>query len=147
MGTAIEARPPGWYWAVSLLALLWMLLGAFALGMDLMTDEAALAQMSEAQRQLHAARPQWLMGVYAVSILSGLAGALGLLLRRGWAVPALALSLVSVIIQFGYIFLGLDAIAVLGAAQALPFPLVIVALAVLFLWFALAARRRGWLMA
>jgi hypothetical protein len=140
-------RVPAWFWAVSVLALLWMLVGLLALAMDFMTDEAALAQMTEAQRQLHTTRPQWVFVVYAVAIFSGLAGAIGLLLRRGWAVPALALSLVAVIVQFGYVFLVMDAIAVMGAAQALPFPLMIFALALLWLWFAVIARRRGWLRA
>jgi hypothetical protein len=53
--------------------------------MDLTTDEAGLAKMSKAQRQLYAARPQWLFAVYGMAIFTGFAGAIGLLLR--WIVP------------------------------------------------------------
>jgi len=138
--------PPRWYWLAAGLALLWMLFGVAALAMDVMMDESALAQLSEGQRQLYGERPAWLFGVYALAIASGLAGAIALLLRRAWAVPALVLSLASVALQFGYTFGVMDAIARLGgAAAALPFPLTIIMAGVLVLWLALHARRRGWL--
>jgi len=139
-----SGRPPYWYWLVSGLALLWMLFGTMAWVFDLMTDETTVAGMSEAQRQLYAARPQWLFAVYGLAILSGLAGALGLVLRKGWAVPAFAVSLAAIVLQFGYTFLVMDAIGLLGLA-AVPFPLLIFAIGVFLVWFAVEARKRGWI--
>lgn len=138
-------KPPTWYWVVSALAAIWMLFGVMAWLMDLMMDEAALAQMSEAQQQLYRSRPQWIFAVYAVAIFSGLAGAVGLLLRKSWAVTALWVSLIAVVIQFGYTFLVMNAARVLGAAAALPFPLVIFAIGALLLWLSVYARKAGWL--
>jgi len=145
--TAAASKPPTWYWVVSALALLWMLFGVMAWVMDLMTDEAALAQMSEAQRQLYAARPQWLFVVYGVAIFSGLAGAIGLLLRKPWASMLFALSLAAIVVQFGYTFFGMHAVRVLGAAAAIPFPLVIFLIGIALLWFAGRARKVGWIAA
>ena len=138
-------KPPPWYWVVSGLALVWMLFGVMALIADFMMDEAALAQMSEAQQQLYASRPQWLFVVYAVALFSGLAGAIGLLMRKAWAIPALAISLGAVVIQFGYTFLVMDAIRLLGAAAALTFPIVIFVIGVALLWFAMHSRKSGWI--
>ena len=118
MSVSQVVRTPTWFRVASWLALLWMLSGAAAFMMDVMTDEAALAQMTPAQRELYEARPQWLFAMYAVAIASGLAGAVGLLTRKAWAVPALAASLVAVVIQFGYTIFGMDAIERVGAAQA-----------------------------
>lgn len=140
-----SVRPPGWYWIVSLLALLWMLVGLMALGMDYMLDEAALAAMPEGQRALYVERPQWVFIVYAVAIFSGLAGAIGLLLRRAWAVGALSLSVFAVVVQFGYVIFAMDAIERVGTAEALTMPGVILGLGVLFLWFASHARKRLWI--
>src|SRR6187455_1596623 len=124
MNTTLAAnKPPTWYWVVAGLAVLWMLFGVMAWVMDLMTDETGLAQMSEAQRQLYVARPQWIFIVYAVAIFSGLAGAIGLLMRKSWATALLALSLAAVVIQFGYTFLVMRAAEVLGPGAALPFPI------------------------
>ena len=141
--TSAASKPPTWYWVVSGLAVLWMLFGVMAWVMDLMTDEAGLAEMSEAQRQLYAARPQWLFAVYGVAIFSGLAGAIGLLLRKSWASMRFSLSLAAIIVQFGYTFFGLHAVQVLGAAAAIPFPLVIFLIGVALVWFARQSRKVG----
>jgi hypothetical protein len=143
--TSAASKPPTWYWVLSGLALLWMLFGVMAWVMDLMTDEAGLSQLSEAQRQLYAARPQWLFVVYGVAIFSGLAGAIGLLLRKSWASMLLVLSLAAIIVQFGYTFLGMRAVQLLGAAAAIPFPLAIFVIGVALVWFANRARQRGWI--
>jgi hypothetical protein len=143
--TSAAGNPPTWYWVVSGLAVLWMLFGVMAWVMDLMTDEAGLAELSEAQRQLYAARPQWLFAVYAIAVFSGLAGAIGLLLRKTWASMLFVVSLAAIIVQFGYTFLGMRAVQVLGAAAAIPFPLVIFLIGVALLWFARRSRKAGWI--
>jgi hypothetical protein len=112
--------------------------------MDLLTDEAGMAKMSEAQRQLYAARPQWLFAVYGVAIFSGLTGTIGLLLRKSWASMLFGLSLAAVIVQFGYTFFAMHAVEVLGAA-AIPFPLVIFLIGAALVWFARRSRKMGWI--
>ena len=138
-------KPPTWYWVVSVLALIWMLFGVFAWTMDFLMDEAALAQMTDAQRQLYSVRPQWLFIVYAIAIFSGLVGAIGLVMRKAWAIPAFWISLIAIVIQFGYTLFGMDAIRLLGAAAALPFPIVIFAIGAALLWFAIRAKKSGWI--
>ena len=143
--TTAANKPPTWYWVVSGFAVLWMLFGVMAWVMDLMTDEAGLATLSEAQRALYAARPQWLFVVYGVAIFSGLAGAIGLLLRKSWALMLFYLSLAAIVVQFGYTFLVMNAVQVIGAAAAIPFPLVIFLIGVALVWFARRAHKAGWI--
>lgn len=138
-------RPPRWYWIVSWLAVAWMLVGVMAWVMDLMMDEAAFARMSEAQRELYRRRPAWLFADYAVAIFSGLAGAIGLVVRKSWAVIAFGISLAAVFVQFGYFVFGMGAVELIGAAAALPFPLVIIAIGVALLWLSMEAQKRGWI--
>lgn len=147
MNSSKDVRPPTWFRVASWLALLWMLSGAAAFVMDLMIDEAALAQMTPAQRDLYEARPQWLFAMYAVAIVSGLAGAAGLLLRKTWAVQALTVSLVAVVIQFGYMIFGMQAVERVGAAQALALPIVVFIAGTLMLWLAVKAKKPGWISA
>ncbi len=139
------AQPPRWFRVVAVLAILWMLVGVMAWFMDLMMTEETLAGMSEGQRQLYESRPAWVFVVYGIAIAAGFLGAVALLMRRAWAVPALAVSLVAVAIQFGYTFLVMDAIGRIGAAAALPFPMTIIVIGAALLWLALEARKRGWL--
>lgn len=142
---APSTHPPTWYWWAAGLATLWMLVGVMMLVMDLMTDEAALAAFTEAQRTLYESRPNWLIGVYFVATVGGLLGAIALLRRHRSAVAWLAVSLVAVVCQFAYTTFVLDALTLLGPAQALGMSLVIVAMGALALWFAMHARAKGWL--
>ena len=145
IGTTVAPGPPRWLSVASWVALLWRLSGGAAFVMDLLTDEAALAQMSPAQRELYEARPGWILAMYAVAVLSGLAGALGLVLRKAWAVPALGFSLAAVIVQFGYVMFGMRAIERVGAAEAVTLPIVVFVAGTLMLWVAVKAKGAGWI--
>jgi len=48
-------------------------------------------------------------------------------------------------VQFGYTFVVMHAVELLGAAAAIPFPLVIFLIGVALWWFSLRARKLGWL--
>ena len=139
------SRPPWWYWAAAIIALLWTLLGVIAWTMDLMMDPAALAKLPAEQQALYVARPAWVFVLYAVAVFSGFIGAIGLLLRQRWVTTLFLLSLAAVVVQFGYILFGMDAIELLGPGEALPFPLTIVLFGVFLLWFARYARRHAWI--
>lgn len=141
------SAPPRWFWIVSILGLLWMLIGVSTLVMDFMTmtDESALASMSDMERELYESRPTWLFIVYAISTLGGLAGTIGLLVRKGWAVSLLALSLAAVVVQFGYILVDEQYMEFMGPAQALTLPAIIFLIGALLLWFSARARGNGWI--
>ena len=143
--THASTTPPMWYWIVSGLALVWMIVGVLAWTMDWLMDPAALEAMTEGQRQLYTSRPQWLFVVYAIAIFSGLFGAIGLLLRKAWATWMFVISLVAIVLQFGYTFMVMNAIELIGAAAAVPVPLVIVTLGALVLWLSVHAGKAGWL--
>jgi hypothetical protein len=137
-------KPPTWYWVVAVILFLWMLMGIAAFAMDLMsTPESIAAAYSAEQVQLYNARPSWLMYVYALATIAGLVGGLGLLLRKAWAIPALLVSFITVIFQMGYTLFGLDAIGILGAAIAVPFPVFICVMGGVAFWFARMAKGKG----
>ena len=129
----------------SIIITLWMVIGVLALGADLATTPEQAAQLTEAQQQLRNARPQWLMIIYGVATVGGLIGAIGLLMKKAWSVPLLAISFIAVVVQFGYITFGMDSIALLGVAAATAFPAFIVAMGGVSLWYATRAKAKGWL--
>lgn len=138
-------KPPRSFWIIAVLALVWMAFGVFAWVMDLITDESQLATLDEARKQLFAQRPRWIFAVYAVAIGSGFLGALALVLRKAIAVPLFLVSLVTVVVQFGYILGVMDTVRLLGWAQAATFPLVIFAIGAFLLWYPVKARKRQWI--
>ncbi len=145
MANYIRQRPPSWYWAVAVVLTLWALMGCWALYMYLKLGATMSPTPDAWDRAYDAAIPVWFTPVYFVSILGGLLGSIALLMRSKYAHPLFIASLVGVVIQFGYSFLGTDLIAHKGAAATIPFPLFIAAVAIFQIWFAVFAKRRGWI--
>lgn len=145
MNAMPSATVPGWFRVVSVLLLLWNLFGVWSLYSQYSMTAEMIAALPDAQRAMWNAMPGWLWAAYAVAVGAGTLGALLLLLRRRAAVPLFWLSLVAVVVQFGYVLFPAGGLSLLGPAQALPMPIVIVAVAALALWLALRARRRGWI--
>lgn len=137
-------KPPAWFWIVAVIAVVWNVLGIGAYIADVTMSEEALMGLPEAERELRAATPGWVTGAFAIAVFAGLAAAIMLLLKRRLAVALFGLSLAAVLIQMGYTFIGTNAAAVLGVA-GMVFPGIIIVLGALFLWFALASKRKGWL--
>ncbi|MEG3125637.1 hypothetical protein [Sphingomonas sp. GB1N7] len=138
-------KAPFWFWILGVLILLWGMMGVAAFYMDLMTTPAQLAKMSAYDQKLLASRPSWFMWLYGASVWSGLFGAIALLLRSGTARPLFWVSLVTVVVMFGYILAKTDMIAVKGFTAAAGFPIVIVVIAAFQIWFAGHARQRDWI--
>lgn len=148
MNTATAASPatpvPAWFRIVAILALLWNLLGVAAFVMDASMSADTIAAMPEAQQQLYAVRPAWVLAAYAIAVFAGALGSLMLVMRRKLAPPLLVLSLLAVLVQMAYVFFLSDTLAVMGDA-AMAMPLLIIAIAVALVWLARTAAARGWL--
>lgn len=147
MATYLKQRPPAWFWIVAILFLLWGAMGCWAcyqqfrIGADAWGDPAN----AEYNRALYAALPAWYNYVYAIAVGTALLGALALLARSAAARLLFIVSAIAIVVQFGYAFLATDLIAHKGAAAVLPFPILILVIALVEIWFAGLARRRGWI--
>ncbi len=140
-----KEKPPTWFWIVAVLLLLWAVAGVFAYYAHMTVDAKALAAMSEYDRTSYQKLPGWFGYVFALAVLPALAGALALLLRSKFAWPLYALSLIGVILQFGWVFGATDLLTVKGAAATVPFPLFIFVIAVVQVWFAGVTMKRRWI--
>jgi hypothetical protein len=136
---------PAWFWIVAMLALLWNLFGVAMFYMQYSMTPEQLAQMPEAQRTVQQALPGWLYAVNGVAVALGTVGSLLLLLGKRLALPMLWLSLIAVVVMFGYCLFPGRMIELLGAAQALPMPIVVTVVAALLVWFARTSIARGWI--
>lgn len=132
---------PGWYWAIAVAVLLFEGTGALLFGNSLVLDPATLPLD---QRAIVEATPQWMNLAWAVAIGAGLIGAIGLLMRRKFAEPALLLSVIAVAVQFSGIFL-VKQLRELTPEDHLIVPVVILLISYGCWQFARLARRRGWL--
>jgi hypothetical protein len=134
---------PRWLLPVSILALLWNLLGCAAYLHDALMTPADVAQLDAAQQAIRAARPAWSVGATAVAVWCGALGCLGLALRRRWSMPLLAASLAGVIVQDISLFGMGDAIGGM-LVHALVLQGVVLVVAVALLLLARRANAAGW---
>jgi hypothetical protein len=144
MDETAEIKPPSWYRPAAIVAVLWELMGVASYLYHVSLSPEAIAALPPGQATLMTITPAWVNGAFAIATFGGLLGALGLVLRRRWARALLIVSLIAVIIQFGWTFAVGKAHELIGPSAA-GFPAFIILVAILLVWFAGVATRRGWL--
>ena len=144
METGGRQRGPMWFRIAALVLVAWGAMGVWACYTQLTQGADAMGPASDYDRALFARLPGWYRLDYAVATVAMLLGACALLLRSRHAAALLTVSLVAVMIQFGWMFLMTDIIAVKGP-YVLYFPLLILTVGALALQLAHVARRRGWI--
>ncbi|MGB5173056.1 hypothetical protein [Eudoraea sp.] len=138
-------KPPLWFWIVSILALLWNLMGVLAyLGQAYMTDEMK-SEYSQEQLSLMESTPAWITAVFAIAVWGGLLGCIALILRKKWAKPVLLLSFFAIVIQMGYSFFMTNASEVYGAVQGIITPILVILIGAVLVQFANIGIKRTWL--
>ncbi|MEJ5976052.1 hypothetical protein WG901_05365 [Novosphingobium sp. PS1R-30] len=142
-----SAKLPVWFWIVTIVLVLWEAMGCVACVMQIRLGAEAMGSVDEWSRNYYAALPVWYNWVYAVATFGGLLGGLALLLRKRLAATLFWISLVAVVVMFGYAFTATDLIAHKGVGEVLPFPLFIAGVGVFSIWFTNLAAKRGWLTA
>ena len=145
MNAPLAVKPPGWFWVVGALALLWNLFGLAMFYLSVTMTPEQLAQLPAAQREVTEGYPTWLWAVYGVAVIAGTLGSLLLLLRRRLALSVFWLSLVAIVVLFAYALFPARMLELMGPAQALPMPVAVTVVAVLLVWFSRKAIARGWI--
>ena len=139
------SQRPGWFITVAIILLLWAIAGVASFAAHVFAGEKLAAEQGAWDLAYYRALPAWFAWDYAICTLSGLAGAVALLMRSRWAVALYVVSLLGVVIQFGYVFLGTDLISQKGATATMPFPMFIALMGGMQIAVARMAAKRGWI--
>jgi hypothetical protein len=138
-------KPPAWFWVVTLLLVAWEAFGTYLFVQEMRLGPDAMPGATAYQRGLWASLPAWYFYAYAVAIFAGLLGALALLLKERRSTILFAISLVAMLVTFGYLFAATDVIAHQGAGKALGMPAVVVVITLFAIWFSRMAAAKGWI--
>ena len=138
------SKRPAWFVAVAIILLLWAVAGVASFGAHVFVGEKMAAEQGAWDLDYYRALPAWFAWDYALATLAALAGAIALLTRSRQALMLYVLSLIGVVIQFGYVFVGTDLLAHKGAAATVPFPMFIALMGCVQIVLARFAARRGW---
>lgn len=135
---------PTVFWVISIIALLWFLMDTSALFMRVFMSEETLLAMPESQRLHFQNMPNWVNAVFAIEVLGGLLGSIGLLIRKKWALPLFVVSLAGVLLQTAYVYFLSDAISIMGT-PAIVMPLVAIVIGIGLIIFSSTSISKGWL--
>ncbi len=144
MTTNGTKKPPVWFWVVSVLALLWNLVGVFSYLNSSLNRVAMLEALTQEQRELFEGIPAWATAAFAIAVFSGAIASVGLLVRKKCAYPLFVVSLVAAVLQFiNWLFLQ-NAGEVYGG-QAYVMPVMVVIIGLFLIFFSKKAKQKHWL--
>jgi len=136
------------FWAISIALLLWGFGGASIYIAYFVETPEEFAQMAEtaANRQAYADYvaniPIWAIGVGIIAAVTRLLGAIGLLLRRAWALPLYIISVVFFLAALYRAFVLANVSSVMSGAH-ISIELVFLALGIFAVWFARENKSKG----
>lgn len=137
-------KPPVWFWVVSVLALLWNIMGVYNYLNQAFNQVAILESFDQAQREVFEGTPAWATAAFAIAVFAGLAGSIGLLLRKKWARPLFIISLLTAIVQFNHWVFISDAVEAFGPSTY-TMPIIVVIIGLYLIFFSKQGIQKGWL--
>lgn len=136
-------KPTSAFWIISVVALLWNIMGVVAyLGQAYMTEEVLKALPMDEQEYYNNV-PAWVTGVFAIAVFAGVFGSVALLMRKKWATILFVISLLAVIAQFIYNFFIQTDVEITGVKMI--WPLVVLIIAILLVFLSRKATKEGWI--
>ena len=135
---------PRWFWVIAAVSLLWNIMGCVIFLSEVFAQEAMMESMTEEQKEWARSTPSWIYFVFAISVSTGVAGSICLLMRKALSVPLFTISFFAVLIQMGYTMLIAGGLQVMGPSGAV-MPAVVITLSIAWLFFSLFSKGKGWL--
>ena len=112
--------------------------------MRVLMTENGISAMPENQQHLYRNMPLWVNIVFAGEVFGGALGCAGLLLRKKWALPLFAVSILGVLSQTFHVYFLSDAISTMGA-PAVVMPLLAILIGIGMIVLTKSAISKGWL--
>ena len=140
-----SAKPPIWFWIVSVIALVWNGMGVNMYLQQAYNTESFQAMYTAEQLEMVNNTPAWVIGAFAIAVFTGLLGCFGLLLRKKWANPLFIASLLGAAMSNAYhLFVG-KAIELYGA-EAFVMPILVIVFGIFLIWFSKKGIAKEWLL-
>jgi len=139
------AKPPIWFWIVSVIALVWNGMGVNMYLQQAYDTESFKAMYTAEQLEMAYNTPSWVTAGFAIAVFAGLLGCVGLLLRKKWAKSLFLLSLLGAAMSNVYHLFMSKAIELYGA-EAVVMPIVVIVIGIFLIWFSKKGITKEWLL-
>lgn len=144
MSTELSSKPPGSFYLIGGVALLWNLVGVAAYVSQVTMTPEALSALPEAERMMYENVPSWATAAFAIAVNGGALGCLLLLLRKAIATPVLIVSLIGVLVQMYHSLFIANSIEVYGPGGAV-MPISVVVIGAYLIWYSMDAKNKGYI--
>lgn len=128
-----RVKAPVHLWIVGVLALLWEAMGAFDYTATQFRMEFYMSQFTPEQLEYFYGFPAWVVAAWAVAVWTSVLGAVGLLLRKAWAVWMFGAAILGLAATSVHNFVLSNGMAVMGKSAA--YFTAVIWLTALFLFF------------
>lgn len=142
--TTSAPKPPATFWIVSVLALLWNLMGVMAYIMHVTMTPEALQALPVEEQALYTDIPTWATAAFAIAVWGSTLGCILLLIRNKFAVPVLSIAFAGILVQMVHQLAISKSIEVYGPGGMI-MPVMIIFIGGFLIWYARKARAMGWL--
>jgi hypothetical protein len=139
-----STKPATWFWVVSVIALLWNLMGVMAYVMHVTMTPEALNALPAQERALYTDVPLWATAAFAVAVWGSTLGCILLLIRRKLATPVFVISFIAILLQMIHSVFISNSIAVYGPG-GLVMPIMVLVIGLYLIVFSRQAASKGWL--
>lgn len=136
-------KPPIWFWIVSVLALIWNLMGVNQYLQQVYETDSFKSMYTSEQLDIIAQQPAWYTAAFAIAVFFGALGCLGLLLRKSWSKLMFIISLLGIIGQMIYNLILND--YGLQGGFAISMQITIPLVAILLIFLSKKAIGKGWI--
>lgn len=140
-----KIKIPMWFWVVSIFFLLWNIMGVISFLAHTFISDEALAALPTNERELYSQFPLWTTIVFAIAVIAGMIGAVGLVLKKKWSKIAFVVSLLAIIPQMSHTIFFTKSIEVYGIAEAVTMPALVVVFGLFLVWFSMLGVKKRWL--
>lgn len=136
-------KPSISFWVISVVALLWNLMGVSQYIQQAYNTESFRAMYTSEQLLLMDATPAWATAAFAIAVFSAALGCISLLLRKKWAYSLFVVSFIAIIVQnidgcMRYSFSDFDSFAL---SMTIMIPL----FAIFLIWYSKKAISKNWI--
>ena len=135
-------KAPKQFWIISIVALLWNLMGAYDYLMTQTRNEAYMAKFTPEQLEFFYGFPLLVVSAWAIAVWGGVLGAILLLMRKGVAVWVLLASFLCMVVTTIHNFFISDGGKVMGSAGVI-FSVIIFVIALGLVLYARTMKSRG----
>ncbi len=139
-----KVKPPTWFWVVSVIALLWNLMGVINYLIQEFNQVAIAESLDQAQREVFEDFPAWATAAFAIAVFSGTIACIGLLMKKKWAKTLFIISFVTAAAQFiQWLFIS-NAVEAYGPTSYI-MPALVLVIGLYLIGFSKKGIQKGWL--